>query len=488
MRKSTVQYSLRGYQEKTIQLIKKEVSLGKKHIASKLATGAGKGLIMSHMVNGIVGANKSVLTIMMGRSLVTQTDANYSKYHNIMSGLIMGGHHGHEGNSIICSISSFKNRVEKGLLDPKRFDYCIIDEMHCTTSATFEYLFKKLDSKCLTFGFTATPYAIGNKWLPFWDSFVEGAKYSELVDQGFLVPYKYYAPAKAQIDLRGLRTSKGDYDMTELFNRSTDTKIVGDVVDNYLRLGKNKPALLFATNVAHSKLMVSAFNKRDIPAKHVDADTPEEERQAIIKQLKTGEIKVLCNVNVLSTGIDIPEIEVLISVRPTKSLVLWVQQIGRAFRLSEGKSHAIIIDHSSNFSRHGFPDDDHLPQLEYMKVQRNADKDKKKKIATFKLCPDCMEVNPAGTAQCKCGYLFTDKDLEKKFIDGQLVEITRTNKRHEAIKNLHNRSEKLRLDKGFKRGWVYHRLLDRYPLNEVQEALSFKIPDYVVWSRREKNV
>jgi len=473
-----VQYSLRGYQEKIVQSIGHNFRKGTRRPIIQLPTGAGKGLIMSHIVSSALKKNKRVLTVLYGSDLLEQTRRNYLKYHNIDSGIIQGSRSIYDLPSTIASISTLARRLEKGSIDLSNQDILIVDEAHNTVSNSYKKLFQALSPKTLAIGWTATPYAIGNKYLPFWDAFIKGATYQELVDQGFLVPYKYYAP-KSQIDTSGIKTSKGDYDQKELYNRAQDKYIVGDVVDTYKRLGENRGAFLFAINREHSEMMAKAFNEAGIPSAYADGTSPPEIRNKALNDLKTGKIKVLCNVNIFSTGIDVPEASVLISVRPTQSLVLWSQQVGRVLRPAEGKKNAIFLDHSSNYTRHGMVGADHEPELEFLRPKGKGAVKKKAKTVQAKLCPECQAVCLAQTVTCDCGYIFKSKqDIAQKFVDGKLVEIQPDEFKAEAIVNEFVRLEGFRIHRGFKENWVWFKLAEKYPVHLLRKIFK-QFPKYV---------
>lgn len=471
---NTIQYNLRGYQEKIVKSIGDNFRRGIRRPIIQLPTGAGKGLIMSHIVNSALAKNKRVLTVLYGGDLLEQTRRNYLKYHNIDSGIIQGSRSVYDLPSTIASISTVSRRD----IDFSNQDILIVDEAHNTTTNSYAKLFKSLNPNTLAIGFTATPYATGNKFLPFWDCFIKGATYQELLDQGFLVPYKYYAP-KSQINTSGIKKVGNDYDQKELYNRAQDKYIVGDVVDTYKRLGENRGAFLFAITREHSELMASEFNKAGIPAAFADGDSPAEIRNKALDDLKTGKIKVLCNVNIFSTGIDVPEASVLISVRPTQSLVLWSQQVGRVLRPAQGKDKAIYLDHSGNYTRHGMVGADHEPELEFMRPKNKAVKKKKEKTVSAKLCPECQAVCLSQVTTCDCGYVFKAKtDITQKFIDGKLVEIKPDEFSSEGIINDFVRLEGFRINRGYKENWVWHKLAEKYPVH-ILRSIFKQFPKYI---------
>ena len=484
MNKKTITYSLRDYQAQTVDQIKNNFYLGKNKTITQLPTGAGKGLIMSHITNEAINKNKKVLTVLFGTSLIEQTINNYKKYHDIDSGVVQGRRKEFDSQSTIASISTIARMKD---LDFSDIDLLIVDEAHNTTSNSYGRLFKAISPKTYAIGFTATPYAIGNRFLPFWDSFVRGATYTELKDKGHLVPFKYWAP-KGQIDTSGLSRSAGDYNSKELFGRASEKYIIGDVIETYKEKGENKPAILFAVNTEHSKLMAKEFNKAGIPAVHADADTPQEQRELEIERLKKGEIQILCNVNIFSVGVDIPEATVCILARPTMSAVLHHQQVGRVLRPAKGKEYAIFLDHSSNYSRHGVVGAEMEPQLEFMKPRVNK-KTKIKKEQSLKLCPECRSVVNANVVTCECGYKFrASNDITKKFRDGELVELGNIDNKHQGILSSYIRYKQLQQHFGRKPNWVFFQLAKNFPLQLMLEALGGSMNKWVIDKIREEQI
>jgi superfamily II DNA or RNA helicase len=129
--------------------------------------------------------------------------------------------------------------------------------------------------------------------------------------------------------------------------------IITGAVDEYERLCPEAPAIVFAVDIAHSKLVAAAFVKRGYHAEHVDGETPRQLRRELIAALDNRDIDILCNCGLISEGLDVPGVEAAILLRPTKSLALYLQMVGRALR--PGKQLAYVLDHAGNVYRHGLP-------------------------------------------------------------------------------------------------------------------------------------
>ena len=178
----------------------------------------------------------------------------------------------------------------------------------------------------------------------------------ELVRLGFLVPCRIFAPYRP--DLKGLKTTKSDYVLDQLQTRMDVAELVGDVVEHWKELAKDRQTIVFASGVQHSIHLKDEFIKHGIPASHVDGGTPLDERDDAFRMFLSGDVQVLCNCDVATEGTDLPIAACCVLARPTKSIVKYKQMIGRVMRPWPGKVDALILDHAGCVYRHGFPDED----------------------------------------------------------------------------------------------------------------------------------
>jgi len=180
----------------------------------------------------------------------------------------------------------------------------------------------------------------------------------KLTEMGYLVPLKPYAPT--QPDLEKVRILAGDYNKGQLAKAMDKATLVGDIVENYSRICPTLKAIVFCVNVKHSKHVRDAFLGVGIVAVHIDAKTPKEERDYILKQLALGEIQVITNCQILTEGFDCPSVSCIILARPTKSTGLYLQMAGRGQRPCPeiGKAFTVLIDHAGAIDEHGRIDDE----------------------------------------------------------------------------------------------------------------------------------
>lgn len=397
-----------------------------------LATGGGKSVIFSNLLKSIYDAGLSCLFIVRRRDLVFQARDKHLHPKGIPCSIIMGSEKGFDPNESI-QIASIDTIIKRDV--NMKYDFIIVDEAHDTTSKKYREFLDKLEFKACI-GLTATPFRVGSKVHDWWDICVKPIEMRELRDQGFLVPARVYAPSK--IDTSDIKKSAGDYNNLQLFKRVSEMKIIGDIVSTYKKYGQNLPAILFAVNIEHSSLMATAFSQEGIPAMHCDQSHSQAEREHAINMLKNGTIKILCNVNIFSTGVDIPNAVIGIMARPTLSETLYVQQVGRLLRPFKIckcgrevgaedchgeyvyiKKNALIFDHADNTSRHGLP---YTPREAEMETR-----DKKVKMEKgepeIKTCTECFAVYDTGFECPYCGHKKEVKKSETKEESGELKEV-----------------------------------------------------------------
>ena len=210
-------------------------------------------------------------------------------------------------------------------------------------------------------GMTATPCRLDGKPLKeIYSSMVLGITTAELIDVGFLAKYKYYAPAVA--DLSSLKRKGKDYDKTQASELLSKPAIYGDVIKHWKKYANNLQTIVYCSSIKHSQKTAEAFNDAGFYAVHFDGETPTEKRRQIVADFKAGKIKILCNVDLIGEGFDVPDCWCCVLLRPTASTGLYIQQAGRALRPQPGKT-AIILDHVGNYTRHGLPDDNRFWSL-----------------------------------------------------------------------------------------------------------------------------
>lgn len=410
---------LRPYQIDLVNRARANFVRGLKSQILALPTGGGKTMLTASMIKSSLAKGKSALFIVHRRELVEQS-ANAFESLGIPFGIIAAGEPENYDRKVqIASIQTLSRRLSKLRYEP---DLIVFDECHHTAANNWAELFKHF-SASFKIGLTATPCRLDGKGLAaFYQDIVQGPSMSQLISQGFLSDYKLFAPS--QIDVSGVHTKMGDYIRSELAEIVDTPKITGDVIREYKKLANGKRAAVFCINVEHSKHVTEQFNLAGIKAEHVDGSSDREYRSAAIDRFRRGETLVLSNVEIFSEGFDISSIECAILLRPTKSLSLYLQQVGRALRPAPGKDFAIIIDHVRNVQMHGLPDDDRDWSLDGVKSKI------KKNELSVKICKTCFAALRITASVCNyCGTTIASQaeplDLRALGTDDELTEITK---------------------------------------------------------------
>lgn len=334
---------LRDYQVECVNKIK-EMKEGEKKIAF-LSTGAGKTVIMSYVASLETGR---VLIVVDQDELRGQTIDKLSIFiPKEEIGSVQGKYDEVDKRVIVATRQSLTHgkstRMER-MLENGEFDLLMVDECHRAVSQ-----YKKIVDKITTnkvVGFTATP------WNSELDCFVYEKDILSLIKEGYLVSPRCFT-VRTNVDLSNVHTVAGEFNQGELdkvVNIESRNKLI---VDKYLEIASDRNKVLcFCTSIEHAEEIANTFNAYGIKAKNVDSSLSKEERDSTIKAFRNGEITVLTNVGILTTGVDIPNINCIIMARPTKSKMLYVQCIGRGLRLFDGKEDCLILDIVDNATKH----------------------------------------------------------------------------------------------------------------------------------------
>jgi hypothetical protein len=271
--------------------------------------------------------------------------------------------------------------------------------------------------------------------------------------------------------LSGVKTVAGDYHEGQLAERMNKAELVADVVTTWLRLGKNEPTLCFGTGRAHARALHDRFAEAGVPVAYVDAKTDRDERAEIGRRLASGDIKVVCNIGCLTTGIDW-DVRCLILARPTKSESLFVQIIGRALRPAPGKTHALILDHSDTHLRLGMVTDIDHDELDDGKPKKAGETEgKARDLPLPKECLSCGGLMPAAMQECPHCGVSRPKPLFVE-ADGELSELGKGGKRGRKAPGVGDvlrergkpmvfaQLKTIQMERARSQGWVAHTFRD----------------------------
>ena len=418
-------------------------------------TGSGKGELAVALAEAAQENNRKVLFLVHRKDLVKQQWERFAKYQ-IYPGVLQGANTNRPHSPItVGSIQTFSSRKKFGWVFD--FDMIVIDEAHLCGGSEQYQQFIKSHNNLPIIGLTATPFSKGlgknYDWGTMFEDLVIVSTIQNLIDRKFLVDCEMYAPSEP--DLKGVKIVAGDYHQKQLGQAVNKSELVGDIVDHWFKLADHRQTIVFATNIEHSRSIVEQFKAKGVVAEHLDCYTKEDVRNDTIDRFRNGEINILSNVSLFAEGFDCPQTACMILARPTRSLIRYIQMVGRVLRPAEGKSMALVLDHSGSVARLGFPTDE-LP----LELDNGTAKKKEKAEITQrppKICPRCKAVDKKRMAACpKCG--FTSKvQLPKEHTnqEGNLQKIVKMPQ--EAKQQIFSALVGYAARKGYQTGWVSHR-------------------------------
>lgn len=334
------------------------------NVLFQMPTGTGKTTVFSEIVRRARLKNKTILIVVHRKELVEQIVDRLSNFE-IEAGIISGQFKPDTEKEVqVATIQSLSNRQYPAA------DIIIIDECHHAKAATYKKLWE-IYPKARFLGVTATPIRMsGEGFSDLFDILVNCGKLSEFVAQGYLVKVRHLVGMTP--NLSSIRVKMNDYAQDELGELMQDTELMADLVESYHKKAEGKKTIVFAVNIEHSRQIVQRYRMEGILADHIDANTPKKEREEILQRFRDGQIKVLSNVDIVSEGFDVPDCEVVQLARPTKSLPLYLQQVGRCMRPSPGKTEGIVLDNAGLWLEHGFCQQDRLWTLKGKKKRKRG--------------------------------------------------------------------------------------------------------------------
>lgn len=446
---------LRDYQADLIDRLR-DALRSHRRVLAQAPTGAGKTAIGSFMVSGVAQRGRRALFLVHRVELVRQTIAAFER-QDIPHGVIASGMgFNPHAPCHVGAIQTVARRLDK-IQSP---DLLIVDEAHHAVSESWAKVIEALNPRHIV-GLSATPCRLDGRGLKeAFDCIVPGPSVADLIARGFLSRYRAYAPTT--VDLTGVHTTGGDFNRAELAEAMDRPAIIGDAVGHYLKLAAGKRAVVFCASIRHAEHVADAFRAAGVPSATVDGSMASAERAATLARFERGETLILTSCDLVSEGFDLPAIEAAISLRPTKSLSLWLQQVGRVLRPAPGKDHAIILDHVGNTLRHGLPDDEREWSLDGRKKRAGGGGD----AFPIRQCPSCFTVHRPAPSCPTCGHEYAAKPREIEQRDGELVEIearrAQIAKRQEIGRATTREAlQALAAQRGYKPGWVEHILRAR---------------------------
>lgn len=439
-------FKLRGYQQSVVDKIRGAWQRVRSVLAV-VPTGGGKTVIFSSILRDHEGAG---LAVVHRKEIVTQISLSLARLgirHRIIAPpktvtrirrkhlRILGENFLDPQAAIgVASVQTLTSaKAEKNLALNRWLDQitlCIYDEgHHYVKNGIWAKAVDRMARARLLF-VTATPERADGIGLGtdqqggggFIEEMVEGPTAEWLIENGFLCGFSYKAP-KTDLDVEGLAVGKnGDFNATALRARVVESHIVGDVVRHYLTFAPGKRTIVFATDVKTAEDMAEAFKAAGFTAEALSGDTDAGIRDAALDRFESGATQVLVNVDLFDEGFDVPAVECVLMARPTQSLAKFLQMVGRALRIMEGKAQAIIIDPVRNWERHGGPN---WPREWSLKSRDKREGAGKSDTVPQRICMSCTSPYEAFFKACPyCGAVPepVGRSLPEQ-VDGELMEL-----------------------------------------------------------------
>ena len=469
--KENVTIELHPFQRDAVDRIEREISEERRRLLYVAPTGAGKTVVGAEIINRAVERHHRFLVIAHRREIITQTRDKLVA-NGVNPGIVLAGFEDElrpYANVQVAGIQTLHARaIRSNRMPMPAATYLIIDEAHHARAGTYQKVLEQYPD-AVVLGLTATPIRGDGRGLGnIFETMIEAPQIAELIKLGHLVPTKVYAPVDRDI-AKGVRTQTGDYVVSALSARMNTDQLVGDVVADWLKHGERRLTVAFAVDVAHSVHIRNAFLEFDVRAEHLDGSTPKTERDAILARLRSGETEIVTNCAVLTEGWDMPAVGCLILARPTKQLGLFRQMVGRVLRPAEGKTDAIILDHSGAVYRHGLPEDHVEWTLDVDRRAENPTQARRERGEQPKLrqCPSCKTVMAAPPCHT-CGWMPAPRHgRDRDFADGELGLIvggkaqTPTYSEDERVL-FFQELRAVQQMRGYKPGWAAHKFKDKF--------------------------
>jgi superfamily II DNA or RNA helicase len=408
--------ALRDYQSSVLTATQQSFRTGHRRPLITLPCGAGKTVCFASMARSAQSRGKTVWFLVHRRELLDQTNETFDRFDIPLQSIYIG------------MVGTVANNIARF---PKP-DFIIFDEGHHASAATWRKISEAFPDAFIT-GLTATPCRLDGKPLgEVYDDLIIGATTRELIDSGYLAPYRYFAPAVA--DLSALKRRGSDYDATQAAQLLSERAVFGDVIRHYRDYADGLQAICYCSTVKHSERTAEEFRATGISAAHLDGETPTIERKRTIQAYRDKQIQVLCSCDLISEGLDISGCSCCMLLRPTQSLGLFIQQSMRCMRPEPNKT-AVILDFVNNYSRHGLPSDDREWSLtETVKAHSQYREDG---MLYVRQCSVCYGTFKTGPSVCPyCGAVVTRTREEIKNIKEIKLSEIKQHRRDNAVESV----------------------------------------------------
>lgn len=448
---------LRPLQAAAIDKLRRELMAGCRRVMLQAPTGFGKTVTAAAILRlALDKGNRAIFTVPKV-NLVDQACEDFYNAGLRDFGVIQADHPMTDLSKPlqIASLATLKNRfIPQSAL-------VLVDEAHEVHAFLADWMAREDWQKVPFVGLSATPWSRGLGKL--YSRLVVAATTQQLIDRGDLSRFRMFAPSHP--DLSGVSTTAGDYSTSELSARMTEKTLVADIVTTWRARAEGRPTLCFAVDRVHAKTIQQQFQAQGVACGYLDAHSTRSDRDEVRKAFASGALKVVCNVGVLTTGVDW-DVRCIILARPTKSEILYTQIIGRGLRNAPGKEDCLILDHSDTALRLGFVTDIHHETLD--DGARKAASKRLKPVPLPKECTNCSFLRPPKVLACPaCGHV-AEVTTGVKTVDGELVDMSAARRKKNRDEGWPEKIAFMRelkafaIEHGYAPGWAAHKYHARY--------------------------
>jgi len=383
------------------------------------ATGFGKTATATEIVRLCIERGRSVWFLAHLREILDDTSARLTA-GGIHHGSIRAGRS--SDYSQLVQVVAVQTAVRRPRLPQPHL--IIIDECHLAIASSYQKVIAAAGHPLLM-GLTGTPQRLDGRGLrEVFDLLVPTCSTAELIAEQLLAPVRVFAPPGA--DLSGIGRRGSDFDQGQAGAVMSKPAVVGDALSHWKKLCTGRKGVAFTATVAHAEAVAHQWREAGFRAMAVHGGSDDAERREAIAGLRAGRLDLVACAQLWIAGVDVPEIDAVIWLRPTASLTAWLQGNGRGLRIAPGKTDLLVLDHVGNCARLGHPLQVHEWTLDG-RAKRERDQ-----APSVKVCPSCFCAMASAARECpECGHEFVPERRELQHVDGELVELQQVERRRE---------------------------------------------------------
>jgi superfamily II DNA or RNA helicase len=424
-----------------------------RNVMAQLPTAGGKTVVFAAIVREFVARGEGVLVLAHRKELVQQAASKIRAElpRNIGVGVIKAGIP--PAPLAPVQVASIQTLVKRR---PPNAGLVIIDECHHATAATYQAILSAYPH-VFVLGVTATPCRTdGTGFDDIFDTLVLGPSVAQMLADGYLCPVRILAPANqsALLNMKGVKKkSTGDYSESQVDERVD--RILGAIVPAWQEYLSGKSTLVFTSSIKSAESVAEEYRKAGIQCEVLTGKTSPKERDRILKDFENRKFFVLINCGVITEGTDIPIVEAIQCLRPTASLALWLQILGRAMRLHPSKTEALVLDHTENWIDHGRPEEERIWTLEGVRIPESDEE---------RIEREQKEVKEEREREIREEFEQAEIPLEvMEFVD---VSNDRSARVWLSLATWKGQQQK----RGYKPGWIVCRFKDTFPDATIEEC------------------